>query len=152
MLDPDDGLFRLEDRIQILLMNGEGWFFIKLLKLYAYFIVIINLIVHGPNHYRLVVDFQFFQDWKPSVSVRQLLIGIQELLTNPNVEDPAQADAYQIYCQNRSVNFQLQLIDCSCTSNSEIFGVFLRWIWLIESSKSLFCMKVSIMGAVLHGL
>ncbi|MCP9266404.1 SUMO-conjugating enzyme [Dirofilaria immitis] len=41
------------------------------------------------------------KDWKPSVSVRQLLIGIQDLLTNPNVEDPAQADAYQIYCQNR---------------------------------------------------
>uniref|UniRef100_A0A915PLD3 SUMO-conjugating enzyme UBC9 n=1 Tax=Setaria digitata TaxID=48799 RepID=A0A915PLD3_9BILA len=45
------------------------------------------------------------KDWKPSVSVRQLLIGIQDLLTNPNVEDPAQADAYQIYCQNRLVNF-----------------------------------------------
>ncbi|VBB32121.1 unnamed protein product [Acanthocheilonema viteae] len=41
------------------------------------------------------------KDWKPSVSVRQLLLGIQDLLTNPNVEDPAQADAYQIYCQNR---------------------------------------------------
>ncbi|VDM21602.1 unnamed protein product [Wuchereria bancrofti] len=40
-------------------------------------------------------------DWKPSISVRQLLIGIQDLLTNPNVDDPAQADAYQIYCQNR---------------------------------------------------
>ncbi|VDO12962.1 unnamed protein product, partial [Brugia timori] len=41
------------------------------------------------------------KDWKPSISVRQLLIGIQDLLTNPNVDDPAQADAYQIYCQNR---------------------------------------------------
>lgn len=41
------------------------------------------------------------KDWRPSVSVRQLLVGIQELLNNPNIEDPAQADAYQIYCQNR---------------------------------------------------
>ncbi|VDM24451.1 unnamed protein product [Toxocara canis] len=44
------------------------------------------------------------KDWKPSVSIRELLLGIQELLDNPNVEDPAQADAYQIYCQNRSVS------------------------------------------------
>ncbi|MFH4984493.1 hypothetical protein AB6A40_011202 [Gnathostoma spinigerum] len=41
------------------------------------------------------------KDWKPSLSIRQLLIGIQELLNNPNIEDPAQAEAYQIYCQNR---------------------------------------------------
>jgi len=30
-----------------------------------------------------------------------LLIGIQELLVNPNPEDPAQADAYHIFVQNR---------------------------------------------------
>jgi ubiquitin-conjugating enzyme E2 I len=41
------------------------------------------------------------KDWKPSISIKQLLVGIQELLNNPNIEDPAQADAYQIYVQNR---------------------------------------------------
>jgi ubiquitin-conjugating enzyme E2 I len=30
-----------------------------------------------------------------------LLVGIQELLVTPNPEDPAQAEAYQIYVQNR---------------------------------------------------
>ena len=30
-----------------------------------------------------------------------MLIGIQELLVNPNPEDPAQADAYHIFVQNR---------------------------------------------------
>uniref|UniRef100_A0A914Z045 SUMO-conjugating enzyme UBC9 n=1 Tax=Panagrolaimus superbus TaxID=310955 RepID=A0A914Z045_9BILA len=42
------------------------------------------------------------KDWKPSISIKQLLIGIQELLNNPNPDDPAQAEAYQIYIQNKS--------------------------------------------------
>ncbi|KAI1712346.1 ubiquitin-conjugating enzyme domain-containing protein [Ditylenchus destructor] len=42
------------------------------------------------------------KDWKPSISIKQLLVGIQELLVTPNIEDPAQADAYQIYVQNRA--------------------------------------------------
>ncbi|TKR77921.1 hypothetical protein L596_018810 [Steinernema carpocapsae] len=42
------------------------------------------------------------KDWKPSISIRQLLLGIQDLLNNPNIQDPAQGEAYQIYCQNRA--------------------------------------------------
>lgn len=49
------------------------------------------------------------KDWKPSLSIKQLLIGIQELLVSPNVEDPAQADAYQIYVQNRFVYIILEI-------------------------------------------
>ena len=30
-----------------------------------------------------------------------MLLGIQDLLTEPNVNDPAQADAYTAYTQNR---------------------------------------------------
>ncbi|CAB1337886.1 unnamed protein product [Coregonus sp. 'balchen'] len=30
-----------------------------------------------------------------------ILLGIQELLNEPNIQDPAQAEAYTIYCQNR---------------------------------------------------
>ncbi|VDO73663.1 unnamed protein product [Heligmosomoides polygyrus] len=41
------------------------------------------------------------KDWKPSITIKQLLIGIQDLLNNPNPDDPAQAEAYQIFCQNR---------------------------------------------------
>ncbi|KAK6055705.1 ubiquitin--protein ligase [Cooperia oncophora] len=36
-----------------------------------------------------------------TVTIKQLLIGIQDLLNNPNPDDPAQAEAYQIFCQNR---------------------------------------------------
>lgn len=43
------------------------------------------------------------KDWRPSITVKQLLVGIQDLLDSPNPEDPAQADAYQTYIQNRLV-------------------------------------------------
>ena len=41
------------------------------------------------------------KDWRPAVTIKQILLGIQELLTNPNVNDPAQAPAYTAYTQNR---------------------------------------------------
>jgi ubiquitin-conjugating enzyme E2 I len=46
-------------------------------------------------------DFTINTYRKPSISIKQLLVGIQELLVSPNPEDPAQAEAYQIYVQNR---------------------------------------------------
>ncbi|KAH9408050.1 PREDICTED: SUMO-conjugating enzyme UBC9-like [Rhagoletis zephyria] len=41
------------------------------------------------------------KDWRPSISIKQILLGIQELLDNPNIKDPAQADAYTCYNNNR---------------------------------------------------
>jgi len=41
------------------------------------------------------------KDWKPSISMKQLLVGIQDLLITPNPEDPAQADAYKIFVENK---------------------------------------------------
>jgi ubiquitin-conjugating enzyme E2 I len=32
--------------------------------------------------------------WKPSVSIKQILIGVQDLLDSPNMSDPAQQEAY----------------------------------------------------------
>jgi len=40
------------------------------------------------------------KDWRPAVTIKQILLGIQELLNECNVKDPAQAEAYTIYCQN----------------------------------------------------
>jgi ubiquitin-conjugating enzyme E2 I len=37
------------------------------------------------------------QDWSPSMTIEQVLLGIQELLTNPNPNGAAQAEAYQLY-------------------------------------------------------
>jgi len=42
------------------------------------------------------------KDWRPAVTIKQILMGIQDLLTQPNVKDPAQAEAYTIYCQDRA--------------------------------------------------
>ena len=36
-------------------------------------------------------------DWKPSVTVKQILLGIQDLLDSPNELSPAQEPAYHAY-------------------------------------------------------
>ncbi|EHB14684.1 SUMO-conjugating enzyme UBC9-B, partial [Heterocephalus glaber] len=41
------------------------------------------------------------KDWRPATTIKQILLGIQELLNEPNIQDPAQAEACTIYCQNR---------------------------------------------------
>uniref|UniRef100_A0A672I8F0 UBC core domain-containing protein n=2 Tax=Salarias fasciatus TaxID=181472 RepID=A0A672I8F0_SALFA len=41
------------------------------------------------------------KDWRPAITIKQILLGVQELLNEPNIQDPAQAEAYTIYCQNR---------------------------------------------------
>lgn len=33
--------------------------------------------------------------WVPSITIRQILLGIQELLDTPNLNSPAQTDAYK---------------------------------------------------------
>ena len=40
-------------------------------------------------------------DWQPSVSVKQLLCAIQELLSAPNVSDPAQEPAFRLYIKDQ---------------------------------------------------
>ena len=42
------------------------------------------------------------EGWKPSVSVKQVLMGIQELLDNPNEKSPAQSEAYATYTSDRA--------------------------------------------------
>jgi len=42
------------------------------------------------------------EDWKPGITVKQLLLGIQDLLDTPNPQSPAQADAYMLYVNNRA--------------------------------------------------
>ena len=37
------------------------------------------------------------ESWKPAITVTQILVGIQELLNDPNPESPAQAEAYQLF-------------------------------------------------------
>lgn len=41
------------------------------------------------------------EDWKPSITIKQILLGIQDLLDNPNAASPAQAEPYMLFSQNR---------------------------------------------------
>ena len=42
------------------------------------------------------------KDWRPAITIKQILLGIQELLNEPNARDPAQAEAYAIYMQDKA--------------------------------------------------
>lgn len=37
------------------------------------------------------------KDYVPGITVKQILLGIQDLLDNPNIEDPAQRDAAVLF-------------------------------------------------------
>jgi ubiquitin-conjugating enzyme E2 I len=49
-------------------------------------------------------------DWKPSVTVKQILLGIQDLLDTPNELSPAQQEAYSIFVHDKAKykNYVLQ--------------------------------------------
>lgn len=42
------------------------------------------------------------EGWKPAITIKQILLGIQELLNEPNPESPAQADAYNLFKKDRA--------------------------------------------------
>lgn len=39
--------------------------------------------------------------WKPAITIKQILLGIQDLLDDPNPDSPAQAEAYNLYKKDR---------------------------------------------------
>lgn len=41
------------------------------------------------------------EDWKPAITVRMILTGIQHLLDEVNPDSPAQADAYNLFKKDR---------------------------------------------------
>ena len=45
------------------------------------------------------------EDWQPSLTIPQLLLGIQDLMNNPNENLPAQADPYLLLTQNKAEYF-----------------------------------------------
>ncbi|KAI8542123.1 hypothetical protein RHMOL_Rhmol08G0114800 [Rhododendron molle] len=38
--------------------------------------------------------------WRPAITVKQILVGIQDLLNQPNPADPAQTDGYHLFIQD----------------------------------------------------
>eukprot|EP00745_Piridium_sociabile_P033648 TRINITY_DN57810_c0_g1_i2.p1 TRINITY_DN57810_c0_g1~~TRINITY_DN57810_c0_g1_i2.p1 ORF type:complete len:134 (+),score=18.29 TRINITY_DN57810_c0_g1_i2:2-403(+) len=41
------------------------------------------------------------EDWKPSITIRDILLGIQDLLNNPNPASPAQEEAFTDFTSNK---------------------------------------------------
>eukprot|EP00744_Colponema_vietnamica_P015694 GILI01022007.1.p1 GENE.GILI01022007.1~~GILI01022007.1.p1 ORF type:complete len:158 (-),score=59.03 GILI01022007.1:116-589(-) len=41
------------------------------------------------------------EDWKPSITIKQILLGIQDLLDNPNPASPAQPEPFMLFTQDR---------------------------------------------------
>ncbi|XP_050101610.1 SUMO-conjugating enzyme UBC9-A-like [Anopheles aquasalis] len=39
-------------------------------------------------------------DWRPSLTIRDILLGIQDLLNNPNIASPARTEPYELYRKN----------------------------------------------------
>ncbi|KAI9801352.1 MAG: SUMO conjugating enzyme Hus5 [Sarcosagium campestre] len=42
------------------------------------------------------------EGWKPAITIKQILLGIQDLLDDPNPESPAQAEAYNLFKKDRA--------------------------------------------------
>ncbi len=40
--------------------------------------------------------------WKPAITVKQILLGIQDLLDDPNPDSPAQAEAYNLFKRDKT--------------------------------------------------
>ncbi|KAK4393272.1 SUMO-conjugating enzyme SCE1 [Sesamum angolense] len=38
--------------------------------------------------------------WRPAITVKQILVGIQDLLVQPNASDPAQTEGYHLFIQD----------------------------------------------------
>ncbi|KAH9997332.1 ubiquitin-conjugating enzyme/RWD-like protein [Russula vinacea] len=37
------------------------------------------------------------KSWKPAITIKQIVLGVQALLNDPNVNDPAQSEAYTMF-------------------------------------------------------
>ncbi|KAF5389931.1 hypothetical protein D9757_003660 [Collybiopsis confluens] len=48
------------------------------------------------------------KSWKPAITIKQILLGIQDLLDDPNVLDPAQSDAYTMF-KNDKVAYEKKI-------------------------------------------
>jgi ubiquitin-conjugating enzyme E2 I len=57
---------------------------------------------HLPVGHRLSQHHRRRQGLEATITVKQILLGVQDLLDNPNPNDPAQADAFHLFLQNKS--------------------------------------------------
>lgn len=41
------------------------------------------------------------EGWRPAITIKQILMGIQDLLDEPNPDSPAQSDAYSLFVSDK---------------------------------------------------
>ncbi|CCG82620.1 SUMO-conjugating enzyme ubc9 [Taphrina deformans PYCC 5710] len=41
------------------------------------------------------------EGWKPAITIKQILLGVQDLLNDPNPDSPAQSDAYNMFKKDK---------------------------------------------------
>ncbi|CDF39952.1 Ubiquitin carrier protein [Chondrus crispus] len=55
--------------------------------------------------------------WRPSITVKQILLGIQDLLDTPNAQDPANAEAHALFMKSKpAYNDRVKQIAAQYTS------------------------------------
>ena len=42
------------------------------------------------------------EGWRPAITIKQILIGIQDLLDEPNPDSPAQSEAFQLFIHDKT--------------------------------------------------
>jgi ubiquitin-conjugating enzyme E2 I len=42
------------------------------------------------------------EGWRPAITIKEILLGIQSLLDEPNPDSPAQADAFNLFKKDRA--------------------------------------------------
>lgn len=42
------------------------------------------------------------KDWRPLITIKDILMGIQDLLDSPNQNDPAQEEPFRLYANDRT--------------------------------------------------
>jgi ubiquitin-conjugating enzyme E2 I len=48
------------------------------------------------------------KSWKPAITIKQIVLGVQALLNDPNVNDPAQSEAYTMF-KNDKVAYERKI-------------------------------------------
>lgn len=69
------------------------------------------------------------EDWKPCITIKQILLGIQDLLDNPNPNSPAQQEPYSMFKNNRAAyekraKEQLEVVKAQAAKEQEEFAKY----------------------------
>mmetsp|Transcript_3668 Transcript_3668/g.7023 ORF Transcript_3668/g.7023 Transcript_3668/m.7023 type:complete len:160 (+) Transcript_3668:156-635(+) len=57
--------------------------------------------------------------WRPSITIKQILLGIQDLLNEPNPSDPAHPEAHDMFIRNKNAyNARVKHIAASCNQST----------------------------------